>query len=119
MKSCEIAKLRKRTREGRNNSPRNALKFGSDRREYATEYYYRFNQLRKEVDPSHLNQSTRSLSKRFSCSLSTTSDTSTASFGYRQLVQDMIEREGRTATDEREENKLVKDEGFWYVFNPL
>ena len=31
----------------------------------------------------------------------------------------MIEREGRIATDEREENKLVKDESFWYVFNPL
>lgn len=86
MKSCEIAKLRKRTREGRNNSARNALKFGSDRREYATEYYCRFNKLRKEVDPSQSNQSTRSLSKHFSHALSTTSNASAASLEYSRVV---------------------------------
>ena len=116
LRKLKVAKL---VREGRNNSPQNALKFGSDRREYATRYYCRFNKLQKEVDPSLLNQSTRSLSKHFSCSLSTGSDTSTASSGYSRLVQDMIERKGRTVTVEREENHLVKDESFWYVFLPL
>ena len=116
MRKFKVAKL---VRERRNNSHRNALKFGSDRREYATEYLYRFNKLRKEVDPSQSNQSTRSLSKHFSHALSTTSNASTASSGFSRLVSDMIERKGRTAADEREENDRVKDESFWYVFNPL
>ena len=54
MRSCE------KVERGRKRFARHALKFGSAHREYATEYYSRFNKLQKEVDPSQLDQSTLS-----------------------------------------------------------